>query len=136
MSNDPLAEYRGGKALAKPDKAIYQAYDKRDRPVTYTEILCKAQPSQSPQSRFLLGTIFGADYENSITLLYSFMAVEIKGQNLKAVRRAIQNGKCEFIQEYDENEFAAFGKDETVIKSIHFITGEKLDSILTAHKTI
>jgi hypothetical protein len=38
-------------------------------------------------------------------LLYSFMAVEIKGWHLKEVRQAIQHGRCRFIQEYDPSEF-------------------------------
>ncbi len=92
------------------------------------------QPSQSPQSRFLMATVFSADYDEVFTLIYSFMAVEVRGRNLKDIRRAIQNGRCEFIQEYHENEFQKPGKDAPVIESIHFITGEKLDDILASHK--
>ncbi|HEX6479363.1 MAG TPA: hypothetical protein VF043_11005 [Ktedonobacteraceae bacterium] len=92
------------------------------------------QPSQSPQSRFFMAAVFSADYDDAFTLLYSFMAVEVKGRNLKEVRRAIQVGRCEFIQEYNENEFLKPGKDSPVIESIRFITGEKLDDILSTHK--
>ncbi len=62
------------------------------------------------------------------------MAVEIKGKNLKEVRQAVQNGRCEFIQEYDENAFLPPAKNAPVIESIRFIAGEKLDDILASHK--
>ena len=43
------------------------------------------------------------------------MAVEIKGKNLKEVRQAVQNGRCEFIQEYDENEFQPAARNAPVL---------------------
>lgn len=98
------------------------------------EILCLTQPSQSVQSRFLMAIVFSADYDEAFTLLYSFMAVEIRGKNLKEVRRAIQIGRCEFIQEYHGNEFTKPQRGASVIESITFITGEKLDDILASHK--
>jgi hypothetical protein len=133
---DPLAKYR--KEQPKPqvnnDKKPYEAYDKRGRPCPYTEILCASQPSQAPQSRFFLTSIFGAGYDDAFTLIYSFMAVEIRGQRLKEVRQAIQNGVCGFIQEYDAEEFLPPAKGEPVIESVKFIAGEKLNDILAAHK--
>ncbi len=36
-------------------------------------------------------------YDEGFTLLYSFMAIEVKGRNLKEIRYAIQMGCCEFI---------------------------------------
>ena len=143
MSNDPLAQFRQGQSAGqaanrstKPSqgKRPYEAYDKRGKPCPYTEILCIAQPSQSPQSRFFLAAVFSADFDDAFTLLYSFMAVEIRGRNLKEVRQAVQNGRCEFIQEYHENEFLPPPKGEPVIESVRFITGEKLDDILSVYK--
>jgi hypothetical protein len=92
------------------------------------------QPSQAPQSRFLMAVVFSADYDEAFSLIYSFMAVEVKGKNLNQVRRAIQNGKCEFIQEYHENEFDKPAKNDPVIEAINFITGERLDYILASHR--
>ncbi len=62
------------------------------------------------------------------------MAVEIKGKNLKEVRQAVQNGRCEFIQEYDANEFLPPAKNEPVIESIRFIAGDKMSDILATYK--
>src|SRR5579884_2654788 len=105
-------------------KRPYEACDKRGRPCPYTEIRCAAQPSQSPQSRFFLAAVFNSDSDEAFTLLYSFMAVEIRGKNLKEVRRAIQDGRCEFIQEYHKSEFLPPGKDDPIIESVRFITGD------------
>ncbi len=115
-------------------KKPYEAFDSTGKPSLYTEIRCVLQPSQSPQSRFFMAAVFSADYDDAFTLLYSFMAVEVKGRNLKEVRRAIQTGRCEFIQEYNENEFLKPSKDAPVIESIRFIMGEKLEDILSTYK--
>lgn len=135
---DPLAQFRPAQPKAahpsKTGKRPYEAYDKKGKACPYTEILCVSQPSQSPQSRFFLAAVFSADYDDALTLIYSFMAVEVKGKNLKEVRQAIQNGRCEFIQEYDENEFLPPAKNAPVIESIRFIAGEKLGDILSAYK--
>ena len=81
-----------------------------------------------------MAIVFSADYEEAFTMIFSFMAVEIRGRNLREVRRAIQSGRCEFIQEYNEEEFQKPGHDAPVIESIKFITGEKLDDILASHQ--
>jgi hypothetical protein len=143
--NDPLVQFRKEqttRTAANDNKASkigtgkkpYEAFDSTGKPSLYTEIRCVLQPSQSPQSRFFLAAIFSADYEDSFTLIYSFMAVEIKGKHLKEVRQAIQSGKCEFIQEYDENEYLPPAKGEPVIESVRFTAGEKLEDILSTYK--
>ncbi len=143
--NDPLSQFRREQTTlttANDNKASktgtrkkpYEAFDSTGKPSPYTEIRCVLQPSQSPQSRFFMGAVFSIDYNDAFTLLYSFMAVKVKGRHLKEVRRAIQMSCCEFIQEYNENEFLKPGKDTPVIESIQFITGEKLDDILSTYK--
>jgi hypothetical protein len=81
-----------------------------------------------------MAMVSSSDYDDAFTLLYSFMAVEVKGRNLQEVRKAVQNGRCAFIQEYHENEFSSPRKGEPIIESIKLITGEKLDDILASHK--
>lgn len=137
--NDPLAQFRRQQTSPQATntatgKRPYEAYDKTGKPCAYTEIRCVMQPSQSPQSRFFMAAIFSSDFDNAFTLIYSFMAVEVKGKNLKEIRRAIQNGRCEFIQEFHEEEFQMPGKNEPVIESIKFVAGEKLGDILSAYK--
>jgi hypothetical protein len=141
--SDQLSRYRRKDAsedtanattFSNAGKRPYEAYDTSNKPFPYMEIRCILQPSQSPQSRFFMTAVFSADFAEMFTLIYSFMAVEVKGHNLTAIRRAIQMGRCEFIQEYHENEFQEPGKDAPVIESIKFITGEKLDDILASHK--
>ena len=141
LLGDPLSEFRSTKpapasivSKSRLGKRPYEAYDKKGRPCPYTEILCIAQPSQSPQSRFFMAAVFSSDYDEVLTLIYSFMAVEIRGRNLREVRRAMQNGRCEFLQEFHENEFLVPGQEEPVIESIRFIAGEKLNDILASYK--
>ncbi len=81
-----------------------------------------------------MAAIFSSDFDEAFTLIYSFMAIEVKGKNLKEVRRAIQNGRCEFIQEFHEEEFQKPGKEAPVIESIKFIAGEKLGDMLADYK--
>lgn len=114
-------------------KKRYEAFDTKGRPSPYLEIRCVQRPSQALQSRYLLDVVYRADVENGFMLLYSFMAVEVKGANLKEVRRVIQNGQCEFIQEFHDDEFAQPLPTEPMITSTHFITGEKLDDILSTY---
>jgi hypothetical protein len=141
MNNDSLAQLNqkqpaatNRKSKASTERRSYEAYDKRGKPYPYTEIRCITQPSQSLQSRFFLAAVFSSDDDDAFTLLYSFMAVEVRGRNLREVRQAIQQSRCEFIQEYHENEFPLPGKDDPVIESIRFIAGDKLDDILSAYK--
>lgn len=131
---EPAANGTSAPTTNNTGKRPYEAYDTSNKPYQYMEIRCVTQPSQSPQSRFFMAAIFSSDYDNVFTMIYSFMAVEVRGRNLKEVRRAIQNNRCEFIQEYHENEFQKPDKNAPVIESIRFITGEKLDDILASHK--
>lgn len=132
--SDPLARFRQEQAAAvnqpRTGKKPYEAYDKSGKPCPYTEILSVSQPSHYQQARFLLDAIFSAGFDDAITLLYSFMTVEIKGRHLKEVWQAVHNGRCGFLQEYDENEFLPPAKNAPVIESIHFIAGKKPDNIL------
>ena len=132
--NETQAQAASHPTASNTGKRPYEAYDASNKLFPYLEIRCILQPSQSPQSRFFMAAIFSADFDEIFTLIYSFMAVEVRGRNLREVRRAIQKGRCEFIQEYHENEFQKPGKDAPVIESIKFITGEKLDDILESHK--
>ncbi|WP_156025289.1 hypothetical protein [Thermogemmatispora carboxidivorans] len=143
MNSDPLSQFRSGKPAQGAGgylrsqaggKQPYKAYDSSGKPSPYIEIRCVTQPSQAPLSRFLMAVVFSSDFDDAFTLIYSFMAVEVKGRNLREVRLAIQQSRCEFIQEYHENEFLPPGKDAPVIESIRFITGDKLEDILAVHK--
>jgi len=138
--SDPLSQFRRkpsptSTANGASAKRTYEAHDKTGKPSPYMEICCVTQASQSLQSRFFMAAVFSADFDNAITLIYSFMAVEVRGRNLAPVRQAIQTDRCEFIQEFHPNEFTAPGKNEPVIESIRFITDEKMDDILASHRT-
>ena len=113
---------------------MYEAFDKRGRPSPYLEIRCVHQPSQAPQSQYLIDVLYRADVDDSFVLLYSFMAVEVRGASLTDVRRAIQQSQCEFIQEFHKDVFSQPQQVEPVIESIKFVTGKMLDSILSSYQ--
>src|SRR5579885_2540211 len=139
MSSDPLSQFRKEPVTKTTSlttgnstgKRPYAAYDTSGKLCPYMEFRCV---TQSSQSRFFMASVFSTDFDDGFTLLYSFIVVEVRGKNLKDVRRAIQQGRCEFIQEYHENEFLPPRKGEPVIESVKFITGDKLDDILATHK--
>lgn len=118
----------------KRKKKRYAAFDTRGKAFPYLEIRCVTKLSHAPQFKCFIKTIPGTDFDHSFTLLYSFMAVEIRGRNLDAMRRAIQTGHCEFIQEFHDWDFLQPLPGWPVIESIEFITGEKLDDILSVHQ--
>ena len=71
----------------------------------YLEIRYVIHPSHTAQLQYLIDVVFNMNLDEGFTLLYSFMMVEVKRQNLKEICHAIQMGCCEFIQEYHDNEF-------------------------------
>jgi hypothetical protein len=115
-------------------KKPYKAFESTGKPSPSTEFRCVLQPSQAPQSRFFMAVVFSSDGNDAFTLLYSYMAVEVKGRNLRAVRRALQLGCCEFVQQYHESAFTKPGKGDPVIESIHFHMGEKLDELVSVYR--
>lgn len=142
--NDPLSQFHkqempiqtASAPSSQVEKRPYEAYDKSGKPCPYTEIRCLSQASQAPQSRLLMAVVFSSDYEEAFTLIYNFMAVEVRGKNLREIRRAMQNNRCEFIQEYHDNAFQKPHKGTPIVQSITFITGEKLNDILYTYKAL
>jgi hypothetical protein len=115
-------------------KKRYEAFDTRGKAFPYLEIRCVTQPSQAPQFKCFIAVLFSADFDTTFTLLYDFMAVEIHGRNLDAIRRAIQSGHCEFIQEFHDKDFLKPLPDEPVITSIGVIIDDALADLLSAYR--
>lgn len=114
-------------------KKMYEAFDTKGRSSPFLEIRCVLTPSQAPQFRYLMDVVYSTGGDDGFTLIYSFMAAEIKGVHLKDMRRAIRLGACEFIQEWHENEFALLQRGEPMITSVTCTTGEKLDALLSSY---
>jgi hypothetical protein len=100
--SDQQPEMPGAAAQDMPlfghDRA-YAAFDLRDH-ATRLHIQCAAQPSRFPAYNYLLDIIYDHDYQSIFTLVYSFMVVEVTGQNLNPIVHALNFGNCERIRQF------------------------------------
>jgi len=102
---DPLSHFRktpaapsgGGPAAPKEE---YVAFGAKDR-VARLRIRRATGPTRSPIYRYLLDVVYDGSYGTNFVLVYTFLMVLVRGQNLQAVVSAIENGMGDFIQEYD-----------------------------------
>src|ERR1700722_11800038 len=128
---DPLETFRRRPAALSPTKAAvpsapsepYQAFatkDKRGRiDIRTNDGLCHA-----PAYTYLLDVSYDRRAYTSILLVFSFMLVRIRGQNLKPLIDAIKLHTCEFIAEFDSKEFGPLADpNATVVESVTIQTG-------------
>src|SRR5277367_2776602 len=103
--------------LFNHDRA-YRAFELRDN-ATRLHIQCATGPSRFPAYSYLLDIIYDHDYESIFTLVYSFMVVEVTGQNLWPVVHAINFGRCERIREFHKKLYdPPAKKEDPLIESI------------------
>jgi hypothetical protein len=65
--------------------------------------------------------MFDHDFQGAFTLMYSFMLVEVTGQNLGEVVHAIYYGNCECIREFHTKLYDRPAKGEPVIESVRIV---------------
>jgi hypothetical protein len=82
-----------------PEDRSYTAFQVREHPPSL-HIHCATLPSHYPAYSSLLNIIFDHTFERAFTLVYSFMLVEVTGNNLGAVVHAINYRNCERINEF------------------------------------
>jgi hypothetical protein len=106
-------------------KEIYKAYKSPGRKVERLEIRRVLGDWCAPSYRYLLDVRFNGWFGTEIALIFTFYRVNIIGKNLDPVIYAIEDGRCEFIQDYHVNEFAPLEPGQTVIERIEFeFTGQ------------
>jgi hypothetical protein len=81
-------------------------------------IRCAANPSHYPTYSTLLDIIVDEAFKSGFTLIYSFMTVEVTGQNLAPIVHAISYGQCERIREFHSKLYDRPPKDATLIEAI------------------
>jgi hypothetical protein len=101
----------------------YLAFDAKDRS-HYFEIRTARGVNRAPAYAYLLDVISDGERGTEISLLFSFMVVDIRGKNLKAVTHSLINRECSFIQDYSSQKFAPPKPDEAVIESIEITARE------------
>lgn len=103
----------------------YVAY-KADRNQDRLDIRRVLGDSAMPKYNFLVDVRYNAGFEDQLTLIYTVYTVKIQGKNLRSVRVAIAESRCDFIQAFHPNEHAApDDPDAAVITSILFTIDEE-----------
>ena len=100
----------------RPDRA-YAAHEVREHPQRL-HICCATQPSHYPAYSSLLDIIHDHDFDKAFTLVYSFMLVEVTGNNLGAIVHAISYGNCERINEYHAKFYDRPAANVPIIESV------------------
>lgn len=111
MTHDPLAPFRKisqGASIENPagDAGGYAAFGSAEgRPLDRLEIRRLTGESHAPAYRYLMDIAYDRDFGTEIVLFYSFMQVQIKGQNLTPVVSSLLASNCVFIQDHDVREY-------------------------------
>ena len=100
----------------RPDRT-YVAFELRDH-ANRLHIHCAAQPSRYPAYSSLLDIIHDHNFDKVFTLVYSFMMVEVTGNQLGAIVQAISFGNCERIHEFHRKLYDTPAPNEPIIESI------------------
>ncbi|HEV2693072.1 MAG TPA: hypothetical protein VG347_09285 [Verrucomicrobiae bacterium] len=138
MEHDPLAAYRkqplsGGETSKKgKENGGYVAFDAKDK-VDRLRIRRAAGPTRSPGYHYLLDVAYDGDYGTNFVLVYTFMMVMVKGQNLKSVIFALETGTADYIQEFDGSKWEKpTDKAAPFIESIEVIVQDSRTSVAAA----
>jgi hypothetical protein len=134
---DPLSQFRRQEQRTQDAASTlanlgglkpYEAYKAQDRKPERLEIRRLLAPTHAPSYRYLMDVSYDGGGGTIINLIYSFVAVEIKGRNLQPVAYSIVENRCDFIQDYDPREHAQPEPDKPVIDSIKFYQPKPIES--------
>lgn len=114
-SNDTPKLVKNGAGL--PD---YLAFNVRDR-TKYLEIKTTRGINRAPAYAYLLDVISDGERGTEISLLFSFMVVDIRGKNLQDVAHSLAMRGCAFIQDFDPKVFAQPEPSAAIIEAIEIV---------------
>jgi hypothetical protein len=109
---DPLETFRRKPAASSPlrapatptGKEPYLAFATKDK-LGRLDIRSRDGLSHAPAYNYLLEVSYDRRLYTSALLVFSFMLVKIKGKNLRTIIEAIKLHTCEFIAEFDPQQF-------------------------------
>lgn len=104
-----------GSASANPRE--YVGFHPMDR-TARLEIVPVGNPTRFMTYNNLLEIIWEHEFAGHIELIYSFAIVTIKGDNLEPVARAIADGACRVIRQFDPKRHDKPPPDALIIRSI------------------
>ena len=140
MRDDLLSQYRktppapGGGKVPPSEAEEYAAFGTKDK-VLRLRIRSLAEPVHSPGYNILLDVVYDGQKGTNFMLVYTVLAVLVQGKNLQNAVFAIENGKADFIQEFDADRWEK-PKDANAafIESIQIkVTGSGSEKMETAH---
>ena len=113
MATDGFRSRFGAKAPL-PDLVVnhaggvrpYESFDVKDK-VVRLDIRCRDGLAHSVPYSYILNITYNRKTYGEIFLTVSGMAIVIKGRGLKPVVDAMKLHTCEFLQEFDPDEYAA-----------------------------
>lgn len=100
--------------------ADYLAFNAQDRN-KYLEIKTTKGINRAPAYAYLLDVISDGERGTEISLLFSFMMIEIRGKNLQELAHALAMRGCSFIQEFSPKAFSQPEPSATIIESIEIV---------------
>jgi hypothetical protein len=110
----PNPKVQGGRSA---DPRAYEAFHPADR-TSRLEIVPVGNPTRFMTYNNLLEIIWEHEFAGHIQLIYTFAIVTIKGDNLELVARAIADGACRAIRQYDPKQHDKPPPDAPIIRSI------------------
>ncbi len=134
---DPLAQFRKSSAAAgsgggSSPKEEYAAFAAKDR-VARLRVRRRGAVTRSPGYSHLLDVVYDGSHGTSFVLVYTFMMVLVRGQNLQMLVAALEGGMVDFIQEFDSSRWVKpSDKSAAVIESIEIEVQESGTSVAEA----
>ena len=133
MSDDPLAEFRKGgvtpqattpKPASEPhEREPYRALAGKDNQrKARLDIRRKDGMAHAVGYNFIVEICYDRKGYTGILLVLTTMLVKIKGTGLRTIVDALKLGTCEFIQEFDPEEFDRPDNDGPFVESIEVIS--------------
>ena len=86
------------------DPRTYAAFDLRDRSEVLS-IYSATGPCRNPAYSYLLDVVYEHHFQSAFQLIYSFMGIEVKGENLGPIVHAINFRQCACIRQYHRELF-------------------------------
>ena len=143
MEQDPLAAFRKTPLTDKPltggsppvkVKEGYLAFGAKDK-VDRLKIRRATNPTRSPGYHYLLDVVYDDEYGMNFVLVYTFLMVMVRGQNLQSVVFALETSQADFIQEFDPARWnKPADKTAPFIEAIEVIVQDSAQSTAAADK--
>jgi len=100
--------------------ADYLAFNAQDRNKNL-EIKTAKGINRAPAYAYLLDVLSDGQRGTEISLLFSFMVIDIRGKNLQEAAHALAMRGCAFIQEFDPKAFTQPEPSAAIIESIEIV---------------